>query len=70
MKKIGIVADNYKLEKFRQELSKNGFNDFEVKPFAAKVSTIFVKVEDDQVKDIAAICKHVELQMRIKTNVN
>lgn len=70
MKKIGIVADNYKLEKFRQELTENGFTDFDIKPFAAKVSTIFVKTEDDRVKDLAQICKRVELQMRIKANVN
>ncbi len=34
MKKVGIVTDNYKLEKFKKELSAKGFTDFKVLPLS------------------------------------
>ena len=33
MKTIGIVADNYKIDKFKQELTKLGFTDFKTFPY-------------------------------------
>jgi hypothetical protein len=59
---VGIVADDYKLEKFKQELAANGFNDFTVHRFTKNVSTIKVQLKD--IKDVRAlgnICRLVEL---------
>jgi hypothetical protein len=64
MKKVGIVADNYKLEQFKNELTKAGFTDFDIKPCAPNMSAIYVNVEDNQVKDITNICTKVELHFK------
>lgn len=64
MKTAGIVADNYKLDKFKKELTKSGFTDFEIVPFSKDVSTIRVKFEPSQVHDISKICQLVELHFK------
>jgi len=64
MKKCGIVADNYKLEKFKSELNKHGFNDYSITPFIDKTSTIMVNAEDDKVVEIKKICHRVELHFK------
>jgi hypothetical protein len=61
MKTAGIVADNYKLEKFKTELTSNGFTEFEVSPFTCNTSTIKVKVRDYEIPAIKRICQRVEL---------
>ena len=55
MKKAGIVADNYKLEKFKKELMSAGFDDFNITPFTEDTSTIQVNIGDDQMKAIQRI---------------
>lgn len=64
MKTAGIVADNYKVEKFKKELIKNGFTDFEVVPFTTDTSNIKVKCEESQYKDIKKICQQVEFHFK------
>ena len=61
--KAGIVADNYKIERFKKELTKNGFTDFSVVPFINNTSSIQVIIPDDGKKlpEIKKICKEVEL---------
>lgn len=63
-KTAGIVVDNYKVEKFKSELIKNGFLDFTVTPYIDDCSTIKVQCEESQYKDIAKICKRVELHFK------
>ena len=64
MKTAGIVADNYKLEKFKKELTAKGFTDFEIVPFTKDTSTIKVKFEEKQVNDINKICQLVDLYFK------
>jgi hypothetical protein len=64
MKKVGIVVDNYKLEKFKSELTKKGFTDFDVTPFTKGCSTIRVNVPDDQIKEVGKICTLCELHFK------
>lgn len=64
MKIAGIVADNYKLEKFKKDLTEKGFTDFEVVPFKDNCSTIKVNIEDNQVNEIKKICQLVELHFK------
>lgn len=61
MKTTGIVADNYKLDKFKKELIAAGFPMFEISRFSEDVSIINVRVEDHQIADITRLCKRVEL---------
>lgn len=63
MKKIGIVADNYKLERFKKELTKAGF-EYQVTPFRGETSTILVNTDDDKVGDVKKICQTVEFQFK------
>jgi hypothetical protein len=70
MKKIGIVADDYKLERFKKELTQQGFTDFEVKQFTKNVSTIYVQIQDNQISKVADIWKRVELHYKTIFNQN
>jgi len=64
MKKAGIVADNYKLEKFKKELTAKGFTDFKVSPFTKDTSTIQVNVPEERMSEIVTICRNVELHFK------
>ena len=64
MKTAGIVADNYKLDKFKEELTKKGFTDFKIVPFEKDTSTIKVQFREDQLKEIHAICSLVEIHFK------
>ncbi len=64
MKTVGIVTDNYKLEKFKRELTDKGFTDFEVVPFTTLTSNIKVKLEEKQVKEIHKMCLEVDLYFK------
>ena len=58
MKKIGIVADNYKLPTFRRELTAAGFQ-FEEKSFTQSTTALFVTT--DRVEELGALCKKVQV---------
>ena len=61
MKKIGIVVDNYKLNKFKEELINQNLNDFKISPFIAdKTSSIIVNVEDSKVDKVKKVCEKME----------
>lgn len=65
----GILADNYKLERFKKELTEKGFKDFEIvantKGTLAGTSTIKVQAKDVlQLKEIEKICKRVEMHYK------
>jgi len=64
MKTIGIVADNYKVEKFKKELTAKGFTDFKTFPFTTESTTIKVTVNDDKVNEISKICQLVEIHFK------
>jgi hypothetical protein len=64
MKKIGIVADNYKLARFKKELGKAGFTDFDVVPFTEGTSTIKVNTPENRIADVKRICQSVELHFK------
>lgn len=69
MKKIGIACDPYKVEKFKTELEKGGYTDYEVTHNAeiqpgVFLSVIRVEVPDNEVKAIAKICQMVELHFK------
>jgi hypothetical protein len=62
--KVGIVADNYKLEEFYKELKKKGFTNYETFPFNEESTLIKVEVESSQQKEVEKICKRVELHFK------
>lgn len=64
MKKVGIVVDNYKLDRFRKALNDKGFTDYDIMPFTANTSTIRVNVEAKKVSEIYKICQLVELHFK------
>lgn len=64
MKTAGIVVDNYKVEKFKSELIKNGFMDFTVVPYIGDCSTIKVRCEEVQFNELKNICKTIELHFK------
>lgn len=61
LKKAGIVADNYKLDKFKKELTAHGFTDYEIHPFTPDTSSIVVNIPEDKLPEVEKICKNVEL---------
>jgi hypothetical protein len=66
MKKVGIVCDNYKLAKFKKDLTDKGFTDFEVIPCSVVDNTtlITVNVNKNKVDEVHKICKLVELHYK------
>lgn len=60
MKKTGIVCDDYKLTKFKEELEKAGFTNLEIKPFTKNTTAIFVQIEESQQNKLTALCVTVE----------
>lgn len=72
MKKIGIVADNYKVERFKKKLTEGGFTNIECSPITLAGNDqytsigVFVEEKDFQeaVKKITKICQLVELHFK------
>lgn len=64
MKTAGIVADNYKLEKFKKELIAKGFTDFIVAPYSEGVSSIQIQTLESKFVEIKRICQLVELHFK------
>jgi len=59
--RIGIVADNYKLDRFKQELSAKGFTEIQIYPFTEGVSQMHVIADKKDFDQINKICQEVEL---------
>lgn len=63
-KKFGIVADDYKLDKFKTELEAKGFLDYEILPYKFDTSLIRVNTTEDKVSEVNKICQLVELHFK------
>lgn len=61
--KIGIVADNYKLDKFKTKLKSKGFT-IDIYPFTKDTSSITIETDEAGKKEIAKICTEVELHFK------
>jgi hypothetical protein len=59
-KKIAIVCDNYKLKKFKKELTKKGFTDFETTSYIGETTIINLKTTDANLKKVEKICRSCE----------
>lgn len=59
-KRVGIVCDNYKVERYRQELTKNEFTDFEVIAGQSGITIFKVDVEAHNVVRVRQICEKLE----------
>jgi uncharacterized protein YaaQ len=67
MKTSGIVADNYKVDRFKKELNEAGFNNYTVHVnggILAGTTTIKVRHADSQLQDVHKICQMVELHFK------
>jgi uncharacterized protein with WD repeat len=68
MKKIGLVADNYKVQMFEETLKKEGFKNFMIAPFSSESKIIQVLVPDETFEaatlKIGKICKRIELHFK------
>ena len=64
MKKIGIACDNYKITKFENELSINGFKDYKIKSFTKNIKLIIINVSDYEVNKIKNICQLLEIDFK------
>ena len=65
MKIANILADNYKVEMFKKELTKSNF-DFDVKPFASvkDVSSIKVKFDVERFDELKKLIMFVETHFK------
>ena len=65
-KKVGIVCDNYKVTKFKEELDSKGFT-YTVIPSAKLIedtSSIIIQTEEENIPKIKTICEEVELHFK------
>lgn len=60
MKKVGIMVDNYKLDKFKSELDNNGFK-YKTMPFTEDTTAIFIRCGESKIENISKICTKLEL---------
>jgi hypothetical protein len=60
--KIGIGVDNYKIEKFKAELAKLGFEKIGSAPFTKNTSIITVdNVPAERLHDIQKLCVRLQI---------
>lgn len=63
-KKVGIVCDDYKLDKYKEELLHEGFDNFSISPFTHSTSSIQIITTENRIEDIYRICVKLELQFK------
>ena len=63
MKKVGITVDNYKLEKFKNELRGMGW-ELETFPLTKDTTVITIHVEEKEVVEVYKLCKKLELHFK------
>ena len=63
-KTVGIVVDDYKVDKFKTELTKAGFLDFTITAFRSDCSTIKLSVDAKDVNKVGNICSLVEMHFK------
>lgn len=64
--KIGIVCDDYKLSKFKKELTMAGFQ-FKTFPFIHGTTTIKVECEANKAMEVKKICEEIEAFYKANT---
>lgn len=64
MKKVGILVDNYKLDKFKEGLKEIGLFSTE-NPFTKETTAIFVMCHEDRINDIASMCTKLEIDFKL-----
>jgi hypothetical protein len=69
-KKIGIVVDNYKLNKYLKKIDDKDFKDVDHKPFNNESTAIFVFVKNEAFNkaksDIQKMCTELELHFKTR----
>ena len=65
-KTAGILVDNYKLEKFKEVLSKSNFTIISVSPFNDNISTIRVELVESRIQELTKLCKLLEFNFQHK----
>lgn len=65
-KKSCIIADNHKIDAFKKALTKDGFEDFEVKEksIVEKTSMIFVNHSSKRTYDLKNLCEKAQKQFK------
>jgi hypothetical protein len=65
-KTVGIVCDNYKVEKFISTIKKAGFEEVLVKKFTKGTTLLQILVENDseKIKEVYQIYREVEMHFK------
>lgn len=63
-KQIGIVCDNYKLNKFEKELQKAGFQ-YKTVPFTSESTSIIIITEAGNLMKVKKIVEKVEFHFKL-----
>jgi hypothetical protein len=67
MKTATLLCDDYKVDKFKAELIKNGFDDFEVVPLSdplAGTTNIKIKFHESQFKELKTLIHKIEISFK------
>lgn len=64
LKKAGIVADNYKVKMFKEELAKAGFDKVNVSTYNPAAKLISVKYKPEDFQKIHAVCSLIEAHFK------
>lgn len=63
-KTAGVVVDNYKINKYKEELTKYDFTITSVTPFMVNTSTIRVELTEDRLPDLTKLCEMLEFTFK------
>jgi hypothetical protein len=61
--KVGIVVDDYKVDKMKRELTGAGY-EFKASPLFNGTTHINVQVPDDKIDEIKKLCQKVEFHFK------
>jgi len=68
VKLAGILANNYKLKRFKKQLKKNGFYNFEIVYSEKGISTIRVATHSNKLAELQKVCSNIEAYFSNKKN--
>lgn len=62
--KVGIIADNYKVDKFKSELKAIGIEDVTIRPLDTGITSIIIKTKNNRASEIGDIIRKIDFHFK------
>jgi len=64
MKKVGIVVDDHKIDKFKKELEAIAIDSIETTKFSKNCTLILINVFESQIVEVCRVCTKLEIDIK------